>query len=123
MYALLDESFLAQAEKIYGFDYNVCSCEVYSVYNCFIDRTPFGTVYDPVTGIATVGTVIEGFKKIEDVIPGASVTPLYRYSGAYEALYARLSFVGILSVVAALIISALVFSQEYTSDTDVLLLT
>lgn len=120
---ILDENFLSEAEKLYGFDYNVCSCEVYSIYNCFIDRTPFGTVYDPDTDTVTVGTVVEGFKKTEDVIPGASVPPLYRYSGGYEVLFRNLSFIGILSVVSSVIISALVFSQEYTAETDVLLLT
>lgn len=120
---VLDEDFLAEAEKCFGFQYDVCSCEIYSVYNCFIDRTPMGTVYDPVTGTATVGTVIEGFKKIEDVIPASSVPALYRYSGGYEVLCQKLSFVGILSVAASLIISALVFSGEYTAGTDVLLLT
>ncbi|MBR3597270.1 MAG: hypothetical protein IKL47_09900 [Clostridia bacterium] len=120
---ILNEDFLAEAEKLYGFDYIVSFTEIYFIYNSFIDRSPFDTVYDPVSGTATVGEVIEGFKKIEDVIPAASSPALYRYSGAYEVLFQKLGFVGILSVVAALIISALVFSQEYTLDTDVLLLT
>ncbi|MBR3768360.1 MAG: hypothetical protein IKL10_09025 [Clostridia bacterium] len=120
---IVNADFLAEAEKMFGFDYIVCHAEIYFIYNSFIDRTPFGTVYDPVSGTATIGEVIEGFKEIEDVIPAASSPALYRYSGAYEALFQKLGFVGILSVVSALIISALVFSQEYTLDTDVLLLT
>lgn len=120
---ILNNDFLAEAEKMFGFDYIVSFTEIYFIYNSFIDRTPFGTVYDPVSGTATIGEVIEGFKNIEDVIPAASSPALYRYSGAYEALFQKLGLVGILSVVSALIISALVFSQEYTLDTDVLLLT
>lgn len=114
----INDAFLKEAEAVLPERF-IAHDEIHRVLSKFEEMDFFGTVYLP-DGTVTTGKTVT-LKRTEDVL--GDMEYIYQYGGAWKRVIGGMPLVGGVAVAVGVFIASLIFSDEYATGTDALLLT